>query len=751
MCTGNHERKRRRFHDISLEARAYESTHSFFEYTEEKECTESFSVNSKISQSLEGLKYPETLESSLSYLSAFLVEQNPLSQFLLKDVLFFIIESLGCNALTEDRNVGVRFAGTEALCNILLWSDESCFQSFSFNFETAVQQIVSGLLCTVTYLQEQIKLDTDVEFILRSITKTFRLLSLLCEYKTPLPFILNAWQSIEKSLDNSNNSLSLQSVSIAFSSGFTLLLSLPIKELNFYFDTFHAATSFCTMFFYGVSGAAENAQNTITLNAIRKPLEVLLKSFIQGTLQTFLDELKKKDLHRENVVSMRWWSASISSLLLCFLEVCNSDELAIYQERFPAFFCTLQEDLYHDPYDAVCKTLSQIEGIMASSDISQSSTLINTFNLNKGERFDDKNEIANSRACHQLIKVCTKEIQLTGFIFSLLKRLLQLADPYYSTEILEEDDLDSNDNFESPIMLPQFFINYLDTDFARSLIDQCHQAIATVFQLPNLCTAVQSSFDSCRFEKILENYLITQQHTVKFFVYCILAANTPTNSVIFFKKKDFPSEPFATIFFFFRSLEVCSMGSAALHSCILTTLQSMTEACVLYVDRNMISDNASISLDDIKNLFNILETYDYPYQFSKQHVKDEDILKNLWFESQLTLSDLICALVNHCNNEDILKITLYNVLRIMEKTVDKGGNYLMLTCSLAEILFESFRDENYDFLFPQFDTLHSLSGILKKLKQQVSKVKVWPRTESSHLLATIENLKAFIVYKQQFQ
>jgi hypothetical protein len=150
--------------------------------------------------------------------------------------------------------------------------------------------------------------------------------------------------------------------------------------------------------------------------------------------------------------------------------------------------------------------------------------------------------------------------------------------------------------------------------------------------------------------------LITQQHTLKFFVYCILATNTPTDSILFFKKKDFPSEPFSSIFFFFRSLEVCSMGSATLHSCILNTLQSMTEACVLYVDRHMINDNASISLNDIKNLFDILETYDYPYHFSKQHMKDEDTLKNLWFECQLTLSDLVCALVNHCNDEEILKV-----------------------------------------------------------------------------------------------
>jgi hypothetical protein len=195
-------------------------------------------------------------------------------------------------------------------------------------------------------------------------------------------------------------------------------------------------------------------------------LEVLLNSFIQGNLQTFLDELRKKNIQRENLVSMRWWSVSLSSnknykkkihdklflgLLLCFLEVCTSDELAVYQERFPALFCNLQKDLYNDPYDAVCKTLSQIEGIMASSDIVQNSASNNTFNLNKGERFDDKKEIANSRACHQvfkvlffrgfylyhsiqltlyffnkqLIKICTKEIQLTGFIFSLLKRLLR--------------------------------------------------------------------------------------------------------------------------------------------------------------------------------------------------------------------------------------------------------------------------------------------------------------------------------------
>jgi hypothetical protein len=46
FLVGSHEKKRRRFHDISLEARAYESTHSFFEYTEEKESTECFSVNS---------------------------------------------------------------------------------------------------------------------------------------------------------------------------------------------------------------------------------------------------------------------------------------------------------------------------------------------------------------------------------------------------------------------------------------------------------------------------------------------------------------------------------------------------------------------------------------------------------------------------------------------------------------------------------------------------------------------------------
>lgn len=700
----------------------------------------------------------DAYERALAALAALVVRPTALATSLVPHTLNSVIKACGQHSSSSIDSIRLRSIATGCLSAILKWSDDCVFKRIE-SPEAVIRCCVSGFFCTIKSFQDAMETGDHLDMHFAALTNSFYLFSGFCKYGPLGDEILTLWGSRSPGSGDCGPPAAdnFASIIMAFASGLVDGTFKRTENSAAAYEAFTAAVHLCvSLWHFCTTKASEQNKEPFLSSTLRDSFHCLCTAKLSKNAGTSLKhECPPSD--SSCAVVFRTWTATLADLLVTLVETGSNAT-----SRVELLTCTvphLARGLSSSAFSHVRETVTRIGSVDmlkkplgCSTPASVSTTDDKTVStvLQNGERLDDEQEVLAARECQRLIKATQKELDLNSYSFDILNRIFE---PITTTQSQMMDDAD---DVEPVFYVPEEMLVLLqDASVQTPLVDICHGAIAAALQLPDLCTAAASSFDTEIWD-LIKTHIAALRDPLRFLTQCILATNIPITSPLRLNSSDIVSGPIRSLFSIVRALEVTATAPPDIHLYLVDTLEVLAQTAAAFAQHFAVTDTTSIVSQiehDLPNLAWLLHQTACPHvpffvNANKDVAVDNDFINASWREAQFHICQLFTTIVAKTRTRSILQVALTETLKLMEFSLNDDDDRLLLACSAADLLFEAFADEQFDDLFKEMSALPRLIRLSKKLKVMARRSTALDNDDRYAVDGAITNLEAFINYKR---